>query len=85
MARRNTLCLDNKMKLIKYFKENPSTGSRKLAEIFGCGRTQIQLILKSKETIKIQYEMHTPANRKRKQEAKYKSIDDAVFEWYSLV
>ena len=85
MARRNTLCLENKMKLIKYFEENPSTGSRKLAEIFGCGRTQIQLILKSKATIKIQYEMHTPANRKQKREAKYKSIDDTVFEWYSLV
>ena len=35
-------------------------------------------------SLAIQYEMHAPANRKRIRGASYQSIDDAVFQWYSL-
>ena len=42
-AKRNTLCLADKMKVIEYAKQNPSAGTRKITEMFDCGRTQIQI------------------------------------------
>ena len=39
----NTLCLADKMKVIEYAKQTPSAGTRKIAETFECGRTQIQM------------------------------------------
>ena len=50
-TKRNTLCLADKMKLIEYAKLNPTIGTRKIAEVFKCGRTQVQMILKAKELI----------------------------------
>ena len=36
-SRRNTLCLDEKVKLIQYVTDSPTAGSRKIAEVFNCG------------------------------------------------
>lgn len=50
-AKRNTLCLADKVNVIEYAKQNPSAGTRTIAEVFECGRTQIQTILKKHESI----------------------------------
>lgn len=41
-AKRNTLCLADKMKLLEYADQNPAVGMRKIAEVFNCDRTQVQ-------------------------------------------
>ena len=42
---RNALSLKKKVEVIKAAKHNPQFGVRRLAELFGCGRTQISSIL----------------------------------------
>ena len=39
-AKRNTLCLADKMKVIEYAKQNQSAGTRKIADVFNCGRSR---------------------------------------------
>ena len=48
--KKNTLSLGDRVKLIAYAKENPSVGTRKIADTFQCGQTQVQAILKAKES-----------------------------------
>ena len=62
-------------------KRTPGFGSRKLAEMFNCGRTQIQKILKEKELILSDYETNAPSSRKR---CTHVNIDDAMYQWYGL-
>ena len=49
------------MKLIEYAKLNPTVGMRKIAEVFKCGRTQVQTILKAKKSIISDFETNAPA------------------------
>ena len=81
-VRKNT-SLGDRVKLIDYAK-NPSVGSRKITQIFKCGRTQVQAILKAKESIIANSETNAPASRKRSRGTKYQDVDDAVYEWYCL-
>ena len=83
-VQKNTLPLGEKVKLINYAKRNPSIGSRKIAEIFKCGRTQVQAILKAKESIIADFETNAPASRKCSRSTKYQDVDDAVYKWYRL-
>ena len=55
-AQKNTLSLGDRVKLIDYAKKNPGVGTRRIAEIFKCGRTQVQTILKAKESIIADFE-----------------------------
>ena len=80
----NTLSLGDRVKLIDYAKKNPGVGTRRIAEIFKCGRTQVQAILKVKESIIADFETNAPALRKRSCGTRYQYFDDAVHEWYSL-
>ena len=50
--KRNDLFLKMKYEVIKTVEREQTIGSRKLAETFQCSRTQIQTILKNKDTIK---------------------------------
>ena len=45
---KNTLSLGDRVKLIDYAKKNPGVGTRRIAEIFKYGQTQVQTILKAK-------------------------------------
>ena len=63
-----SLTLKQRVELIEYNKKHPLISSRKLAEIFVCGRSQIQSILKKKDDILFEYETNAPASRKRHQE-----------------
>ena len=83
-AKRNTLCLADKMKVIKYAKQNLSARTRKIAEMFECGRTQIQTILKNQESITRDYETNAPAARKRLRGPRYDDVDSTLYDWYCL-
>ena len=43
---KNELPLQKKAEVLNYIKKNPGAGSRKVASVFICGKTQIQPILK---------------------------------------
>ena len=83
-AKQNTLCLADKMKVIEYAKQNQSAGTRKIADVFNCGRSQIQTILKNQESITRDYETNAPAARKRLRGPQYEDIDSTVYDWYCL-
>ena len=54
--KRQELTLKQRVEVIEYAQRNPEAGSRKIAEVFKCGRTQIQSILKETETIQNDFE-----------------------------
>lgn len=57
---------------------------RKIAEVFKYGRTQVQIILKAKESMISDFERNAPASRKRSCNAQYQDVDGAVYDWYLL-
>ena len=69
------------MKLIKYAKLNPTIGTWKIGEVFKCGHTQVQTILKAKESEML---MNAPASSKQSRNAQYQHIDHAVYDSYLL-
>ena len=83
-AKLNTLCLADKVKVIEYAKQNPSAGIRKIAEMFECGRTQIQTILKNQESITHDYKTNAPAAIKRLLGPQYEDVDSTLYDWYCL-
>ena len=83
-VQKNTLSLGNRVEVIDYAKKNPGVGTRRIAEIFKCGRTQVQAILKTKESIIADFETNAPASRKCSHGTRYQNVDDAVYEWYRL-
>ena len=83
-AKRNTLCLADKIKVIEYAKQNPSAGTRKIAEVFECGRTQIQTIMNNQESITRDYETNAPAVRKRLRGPQYEDVDSILYDWFCL-
>ena len=77
-----------KYEVIKAAEREPGIASRKLAEVFGCGRSQIQTILKSKRQIKELFESNASDSliqfRKRTRKSEYCDINEALYEWYQL-
>ena len=49
-----------------------------------CGRTQIQNIIKNKETILSEYEANAPASRKCHHGGEFEDINEVMYMWYSL-
>lgn len=82
-TKQNTLCPADKMKVIEYVKQNLSAGTQ-IAQVFKCGWTQIQMILKNQESITHDYETNAPADRKRLRGPQYEDIESTVYDWYSL-
>ena len=80
---RKELTLKQCVEVIRYQKSHPK-GTRILAERFGCGRTQIQSILKAKEEILKDFAINANEDRKRNRKAEFSNIDDAVYKWYCL-
>ena len=78
--KRNSLSLAEGVILFEYAKKNPGVGMRKIAEVFTYGRTHMQGILKTKESITNSFQTQAPTSRKRNCGAKYKDVDAAVFE-----
>ena len=46
---RKELTLKERVDVVEYARKHPREGSRKLSEVFKCGRTQIQSIVKNRE------------------------------------
>ena len=69
------------MKVIEYAMQNPSAGTRKIAEVFECSRTQIQTILKNQESTTRDYKTNAPATRKRLRSPQYEDVDSTLYDW----
>ncbi|XP_068735256.1 tigger transposable element-derived protein 6-like [Montipora capricornis] len=83
--KRKCLDISEKVKVLEFAKKNPNLGSRKLADHFGIGKTQIQAILKNKEAIMDAYASNeTPNHAKRKRSSKYSDVNQAVWDWYIM-
>ena len=74
--------------VIKTFEREPGISSRKLAESFKCGRSQIQNILKNKQHYKELYEQNANDKIKhcwkRSRKSEYVDINEALYEWFQL-
>ena len=84
MASRNESSLKRKVEVINHANKNSLHSSRKIVEVFGCGRTQIQGILKKKEDILREYEANAPASRKRHRGTEFSDVNEAMYTWYTL-
>ena len=83
--KRKCLDISEKVKVLEFAKQNPNLGSRKLADHFEIGKTQIQAILKNKEAIIHAYVSNeTPNHAKRKPSSKYSDVNQAVWDWYTM-
>ena len=81
----NVLTFHRNFAVLEYAKKHPNLGSRKIADQFGTGKTQIQAILRNKESIVTLYESNICRNQvKRSRTAKYSDVNEAVWDWYTL-
>ena len=62
--RQRKLTLEEKVKALQMYDQNPS--SRKVAEAFGVGKDQIQRLVKRKADIMNEFETNVPSDRKWK-------------------
>ena len=79
--KRKYLSLEKKVEVIKHLRKNPGTSVRALGEIFGCGKTQIAHILKSKESILSLYQANTSGSRihtTKSRTSEYAEVNDAL-------
>lgn len=79
-----TLTVEERIAVLDHAKGNPKLGCRKLAEIFGIGKTQIAAIFKEETSIRARYERMGQSGYKRAREGKYELINEAVYKWYCL-
>ena len=83
--KRKCLNISEKVKVLEFAKQNSNLGSRKLADHFEIGKTQIQAIPKNKEAIIDAYASNeTPNHAKRKHSSKYSDVNQAVWDWYTI-
>ena len=80
------LSIEQKLKVLDYAKENPKERCRTLSTKFSVRKTQIAAILKTRLnyvpcTLCI-VEITLP--KKRAHQAKYKEINEALYNWYLL-
>ena len=80
--------MKRKLEVIKEKGKNPLLTHRALAEMFGCGRTQIAQILKKKDTIMTIYQSNAAGSRIHKNKiscvSEYQQINEALYEWYTI-
>ena len=87
-GKRNDLTLALKYEVLKTAEREKKLGVRKLSELFGCGKTQISVILQNRERIKELYEANVSGQRcqtgKRFRESKFSELNDTLYSWYLL-
>jgi hypothetical protein len=79
--KRQELDLKTCYEVIKFSDSNPKESTRKLAEKFGCGRTQIQKILLKRDEILSAFEDNSSGDTKQLR-GKNAEIDCAFLEWF---
>ena len=86
--KRNDLTLEKKIEVIKFYYKNTGIKHGALAEMFGCRRTQVAMILKHRESILTIYASN--ASDKRVQISNvphtsvYATVNKHLYEWYTL-
>lgn len=81
--KRAHLSLETKVQVINQAKANSQLTVRSLAEMFGCGRTQISDILKNKDEILSAYESNASTSKK-KRISKFSDVNEALYQWYCM-
>jgi len=81
---RNALTLKQKLEVLEYAKKHKKDSTRQLADKFSCGRTQIQGILKNKDSLVRSFEDNAPLLRKRARTSSNEDINEAMFRWFKL-
>ena len=79
---RNELPLEKRFQIVEYENSKGSTGVRKHAEKFGCGKTQVISILNQKTLVREEYERGFSSAKKRNGTSQYSDVNDAVWEWF---
>ena len=80
---RNELPLEKRFQIVEEYENSKGlTGVRKLAEKFGCGKTQVSNILKQKTLVREEYERGFSSAKKRNRTSKYSDVNDAVWKWF---
>ena len=81
----NVLIFQRTLLVFEFAKQNPNLGSRKLADHFEIGKTQIQATLKNKEAIIDNYaSTETAYHAKRKRLSTYSDVNLAMWDWYTM-
>lgn len=87
-APRRAISLKEKYDIIETSKKNPGMAARALAAKFDCGRSQINSVLKNKESIIELYESNMSStsvlSRKRCRESDFSEVNEALYSWYLL-
>ena len=78
------LSLEDKVKLIKKY-ENQKIGHRALAQEFGCGKTQVQTVLKRKREFLDAYEENVNPSTKRLCRRGEFELNDMLWDWFQKV
>ena len=82
---RNYLDLSKRVELIAFHNKPPKLGVRKLAERFGCGRSQVSSIIKSDKQIMAEWESNEGrSSKKRDRQQKFSQVNDCLCKWYVL-
>ncbi|KAJ8300510.1 hypothetical protein KUTeg_022029 [Tegillarca granosa] len=80
--KRISLSLDQRLEVIKG-SENDNLSARKIAQIYGVGRNQIDNILKRKAEVLSDYENNVPSDRKRQRRPTgNEDINELMWEWF---
>lgn len=77
---RSVLSLEDRVKVIK--EKEKGNSERKIADMFKCGKTQINTILKSKDNILVEWEENKNRGAKRKRQERFGDVNDLLFEWF---
>ncbi|GBM16100.1 Tigger transposable element-derived protein 4 [Araneus ventricosus] len=83
MSKRVFLNLEQRIEVLRQYENGKS--ARKLAELFNCGRRQINKVIKEKDLILKEYEDFKFCGVKRMRHEKYVDINEAVLEWFKTV
>lgn len=85
---RHYLTLEKKVELIKYVQKNPGTSVRALGELFGCGRTQVGKILKTRESLLALYKCNASSSRVHtsviQRPSEFEEVNKALYDWYRI-
>ena len=80
---RNELPLEKRFQIVEEYENSKGlTGIRKLAEKFGCGKTQVSNIRKQKTLVREEYERGFSSAKKRNRTSQYSDVNDAVWKWF---
>ena len=87
-AKTNDLTLAQKYEVIKIEEKEKNIGVRKLSQVFGCGKTQISMVIRNKERIKELYEKNVAGEichtNQRFRESKYSEVKKPCINGFYL-